>query len=203
MADGRTDAEDGNGTVPGPGAGTAVLGGLAKGTPGGADGFCCIEWCCESGEGRLASKEGRSVSRDGGDLPRVGREVECVDGVRVRSNEGRGRILDGGVAFDDARSEDGGRGGWSLGAGEGGIGRPADSPNWIGKAARAGEIGAIRLALEGNLTRCKAGGMASRTGVATRSGGGVGAPGERSSEGGKLFGKGTLVAILDLSGGRR
>jgi hypothetical protein len=48
--------------------------------------------------------------------------------------------------------------------------------------------------------------MASRTGVGPRAGGGgggVGAPGERSSEGGELFGKGTLVAILDLSGGRR
>ena len=48
--------------------------------------------------------------------------------------------------------------------------------------------------------------MASRTGGETRSGGGggVGAPGERSSEGGELFGKGTLVAIgAALSGGRR
>ena len=130
MAGGRTDAEDGNRTVPGPGAGTAVLGGLAKGAPGGVDGFCSTEGCCESGEGRRASR-GRSLSRDG-DLSRNGGEGESVDAVRALSNEGRGRILDGGVAFDDARSDGdrcGARGCCVGGGGFEGVERPADSPN--------------------------------------------------------------------------
>lgn len=81
----KTGAEDGNGIVPGLGAGTATFGGLEKGALGGTD-----RGCCESGEGRRVSKEGRSLSSDGGDLSRDGREVETVEGVRVRSNEGRG-----------------------------------------------------------------------------------------------------------------
>lgn len=73
----------------------------------------------------------------------------------------------------------------------------------MGKAARASESGVRRLALEGVLTRCKAGGMASRTGVETRSEGGGDCGQSRSNDLGEVLGKGTLVAILDLSGGRR
>lgn len=225
MGSGRTGVEDGNGTVPGAGWGTAVLGGLGNDAARGANGFCAIEGCCESAEGRRASREGRSLSRDG-DVSRDGREV---DGVRARSNDGRGRIFEGGLAFGEARSVNGdcggargcGIGGGVLsradesGDGRRGTGWPGGSLNWIGKAARAGEMGAVRLALEGLLARCKTGGTESRTGVEMRSGGGVGAPGNRGRSrssgrvggGGEFFGKGTLVAfgvtILDLSGGSR
>lgn len=123
---GRTDAEDGNGMVPGPGAGTAVPGSLAKGAPGGTDGFRSTEVCCESGEGRRASKDGWSLSTDERDLSRDRRKVETVDEVGARSNEGRGRIL---VAFDGSRSVNGDRGDAKGGglpprASESGVGRP-------------------------------------------------------------------------------
>lgn len=215
MGGGIAGAEDGNGTVPGAGAGPAVLDGLARSALGGADGFCSV---CEPREGPRGSKEGRSLSRDGRDLSRDGRKVDTLDEV-VRSNEGRWWILGGGIAFEDARmvNEDGGGvNGWCVGgrlslrAGERAAGRAGagESANWTGKAARAGVIAVGRLALEGVLTRCKAGGRASRTGVETRSGGGVGAPGRsRSNDTREVLGKETLVvfgvAIMDLSGGRR
>lgn len=93
-------------------------------------------------------------------------------------------MLDGGITLDGARSVNGDRGGaggccvgLSLRADESGVERRGTgwvggSPNGTGKAARAGEIGTIRPALEGILMRCKAGGMGSRSGVETRSGGG-------------------------------
>lgn len=91
----------GNGTVPGAGGRTPVLGDLAKGVLGGVGGFCSIDVCCGSREGRRAPKIGRSLSRDGRDLSRDLREVERVE-VRAPSKEGRGWMVGRGVTFDDA-----------------------------------------------------------------------------------------------------
>lgn len=104
-----------------PGAsGGAVLGDLANGALGMADRTDAL---CGSREGRWASKEGTRLS---GDLSRDGREVEIDEAVGGRSNEGRGRIVGGGVILDDAWLVNDDGDGESLGAGGGRTGGSAN-----------------------------------------------------------------------------
>jgi len=192
MKGGRRDVE-GKGTELRAGE-TVDLGGLENGSR-------CVEGICVLLGGRRTSREGRSLSRGGCDVSEVG----TVDGVRARSDELRG-MLGGGVGIDGARLTNGdcGGAGGSLRADESAAER-LGSVNGTGKGGCGEGIRARRLALEGVLTRCKAGGMASRTGVETRSGGGGVRAGAKWGSSGKedVFGRGTLVAFGVLPGGGR